>query len=489
MKSSYQDVPSSLISHHIGTGFADLSLESVTRQFLDRIDSINEKGPYIRAITWINPEATAIARLKDQMPPAGILHGVSIAVKDNIDMKGVPTTAGFVPLADSIPARNAKIVDRLTDAGSIIIAKTNMSELALSNDRLGYSSTFGVTKNPFNIDRNASGSSSGSAAAVAAGFVAAAIGTDTAGSIRAPASVTGLVGFKPTWGRIPMSGIVPLSPSLDVPGPITKSVFDAAAIYSVLVGDTEAQTRFFLKRLQADKHNISTLNLLYLEDIPGISAQVREVYARFLDLMRNSPASISMTDERIFTPSLWPTLQTFIQREFRDSFSHYLSRLKKGPKSLADVIASAEAYSAVNPKRLEQLTKINKGQGITDAARSRPESVAERYRERVSRLLQSHNADVLVFPTMLCPASPLYGEGKDGDDTYLCPADDPYITSYLANVTGFPEITIPIGLTLEGLPVGVSILATSNRDKQVLLSANKLEGLISFHHKPLFMPK
>jgi len=217
-----------------------LTAERLVKLYLDRIEAYDRHGPEIRALITLNPnarkEAKALDKERRKQGPRSLLHGIPIIIKDNYDTADMPTTAGSVLLKNSMPTDDAFVVKKLRDAGAVIIGKANMSEFALSFDRLSHSSLGGLTRNPYNLKRNSSGSSSGSAAAIAANFAVFATGSDTAGSIRAPANVTGTVGIKPTIGLTSRDGIVPVSLSYDVTGPIARTVEDAAIALQFMAG-------------------------------------------------------------------------------------------------------------------------------------------------------------------------------------------------------------------------------------------------------------
>ncbi|MEJ2133367.1 MAG: amidase family protein, partial [Gammaproteobacteria bacterium] len=225
-----------------------ITSERLAGYYLDRIEAFDQQDGAPNAILEINPDALAIARARDaaraEGSSRGALDGVPVVLKDNIDTDDdMLTTAGSFALADSRPAGDAFLVTRLREAGAVILAKSNLSEWAnirSSRSVSGWSARGGLTRNPHALDRSASGSSSGSGAAVAADFCAGAIGTETSGSIISPASVNGIVGMKPTVGLVSRSGIIPISHSQDTAGPMTRSVEDAALMLNVLVGEDEA---------------------------------------------------------------------------------------------------------------------------------------------------------------------------------------------------------------------------------------------------------
>lgn len=219
-----------------------LTSEQLVQLYLNRIEAYDKQGPAINSLISINPNALAIARSLDQSRPEnpGPLYGIPVILKDNFDTADLPATGGSDVLAGSLPPDDAFTVKQLKEAGAIIIGKANMSEFALSSGRLGYSSLGGLTLNPYNLNRDASGSSSGSAAAIAANFAVLSTGSDTAGSIRGPASFNGLVGIKPTLGLTSRDGIISLALSVDVGGPIAKTVTDAAIGLGVMAGDRKS---------------------------------------------------------------------------------------------------------------------------------------------------------------------------------------------------------------------------------------------------------
>ena len=220
------------------------SAVSLARKYLARIEEIDRRGPALNAVIDLNPDALSIASALDSerksKGPRGPLHGIPILIKDNIDTHDrMTTTAGSLALAGSIPPRDAFLVRRLRDAGAVILGKTNLSEWANFRGSLstsGWSGRGGLTRNPYILDRNPSGSSSGSAVAVAASLCAAAVGTETDGSVLSPSSFNGIVGIKPTVGFISRSGIIPIAHSQDTAGPMARTVTDAAILLEALAG-------------------------------------------------------------------------------------------------------------------------------------------------------------------------------------------------------------------------------------------------------------
>ncbi len=222
----------------------ELSAHSLTQAYLERINEIDKNGPKLNSVIEVNPDALSIADGLDQEPkqkgPRGPMHGIPVLIKDNIDTADrMQTTAGSLALAGSRPAQDSAVARKLREAGAVILGKTNLSEWAnirSSHSTSGWSARGGLTKNPFALDRNPCGSSSGSGAAVSANLCAAAVGTETDGSIVCPSSANGIVGIKPTVGLVSRSGIVPIAHSQDTAGPMARTVRDAAILLSALAG-------------------------------------------------------------------------------------------------------------------------------------------------------------------------------------------------------------------------------------------------------------
>src|SRR4051794_15453648 len=221
-----------------------LTSVQLTRAYIDRIAAVNARGPGINAVRLVNPRALQDASLLDLERATGHvrgpLHGIPVLVKDNLDVAGLPTTAGNVALQNSVPDKDSTVVAKLRAAGAVILGKTNLTEFAnfMSSTGMpsGYSSLGGQVLNPYDIDASPSGSSSGSGAAAAAGLAAITIGTETSGSIVSPAAAQGDVGLRPTVGLVPRTGILPISASQDTAGPITRTVADAAAQLQAIAG-------------------------------------------------------------------------------------------------------------------------------------------------------------------------------------------------------------------------------------------------------------
>lgn len=452
--------------------------------YLARIAACDKAGPAINAMISLHPDAHAQAARRDderaQGGARGVLHGIPMVVKDNIDVAGLPTTAGSVVLRAHTPARDAEVVARLKQAGAIVLGKTNMSEFACSNGRYGYSSLGGLTLNPYNRKRNAAGSSSGSGAAVAANFAAYALGTDTFGSVRAPACVAGLVGIRPTLGLIPGEGVLPLALSFDVTGPMARSVRDAAlvlqAMATPMAGTAAAD---YLGGLHRDALRGARLGVAM--DFPAGNSEVRDIMHLALRRLAESGAAV--------LPMLLPEPATTVQAkllgpladaELMRQLGDYLRR-NPGPwaSDLAQVVqaASEPAVTAsarpVNPRTVESLRR-SLSLARTQGADQRAALLADLadFRKALDASMRGHALDAIVFPTLSCPASPRYDQP---DPTYTCTHSNPYAGLYIASAAGLPEVTVPAGVARSGVPVGMSFMGLAGGEGRLLALAYAFE--------------
>lgn len=483
-----------------------LTSEELVQLYLDRIEAYDDQGPAINALITINPDALAEAAALDTARAAGEimgpLHGIPIILKDNYDTADLPTTAGSDVLAEALPPDDAFTVERLREAGAIILAKANMSEFALSYGRLGYSSLGGLTLNPYNLSRNASGSSSGTAAAIAANFAVLGTGTDTAGSIRGPAAVTGLVGIKPTLGLISRDGIVPLTLSFDVAGPIARSVTDAAIALGVMAAPDAADPRTvesegvaiedYTQFLNADALTGARIGIA--RDFMGGNPEVDALTEAAIATMAELGATVVPVEFPEVLQSPWGYMAPAVTNEFQPQIEAYLATLPAGyPKTLAALLEAsrspeiADSNTPVNPARLEGFEASLASDGLADTGLLYSLSnLIPAVRQSVAGIIASSELDAIIYPTMACPASPLYT--IETDETYVCRVDDPYAAGYLANITGFPDITVPMGYTDAGLPVGLSFMAEAYSEPELLGLAYAFEQAAQVRQAPSTTP-
>ncbi len=479
-----------------------LTSEELVQLYLNRINAYDVQGPSINALIMVNPNALEEARALDlerqTSGPRSPLHGIPIILKDNYDTSDMPTTAGSVALDGSIPPDDAFVVQQLRDAGAIILGKANMSEFAFSYGRLGYSSLGGLTLNPYDLTRNASGSSSGTAAAIAANFALLGTGSDTAGSIRGPANVTGLVGIKPTLGLVSRDGIVPLVLSFDVAGPIAPTVTDAAVLLGVMANADDADARTlerddlptdYMPFLQADALEGARIGLAV--DFLGGNAEVDALTQSAIEQMEQLGATVVevMLPEELHSP--WGFMGPAADAEFQPQIEAYLATLSpEYPKTLEELIEVSESFAEsetpVNPGRIEGYEASVADLGLADieylyTASNRWAGV----RSQLETVISTNNIDAFIYPTMACPASPIY---TVEDPSYECEVGDPYAAGYLANITGFPDITVPMGMTDQGLPVGLSFMSTAYSEPTLLGFAYAFEQAMQLQLFPQTTP-
>ncbi|MGD1942648.1 MAG: amidase family protein [Leptolyngbyaceae cyanobacterium] len=482
-----------------------LTAEDLVQLYLNRIEAYDDQGPAINALITINPNALAEAIALDEARAEGNilgpLHGIPIILKDNYDTADMPTSAGSDVLATAIPPDDAFVVQQFREAGAIILGKANMSEFAASYGRLGYSSLGGLTLNPYNLGRDASGSSSGTAAAIAASFAVLGTGTDTAGSVRGPAAVTGLVGIKPTLGLVSRDGIVPLNLSFDMAGPMARTVTDAAIALEVMATPDSADPRTaesaavdanYSEFLDADALAGAQLGLV--TDFLGGNPEVDALTEAAIALLEALGATVILVDLPEALESPWSYMGPVWENEFKPQIEAYLSTLPDPfPKSLEALVTAsmapdiAHSDTPVNPARLESLQGMVETTGLADIELLYTLSnQLPMVRQTLLSVMADNNLDALVYPTMACPATPIYT--VEEDPTYVCEAGDPYSAGYLANLSGFPDITLPMGFTEAGLPVGLSFMAEAYSEPKLIGFAYAYEQASQARQSPALTP-
>jgi amidase len=470
-----------------------ISSEELLRYYLRRIERFDKQGPRINALITLNPQALEQARNADAHPPPvgsrNLLYGIPFIVKDNYDTAGVATSGGSAALEDSVPSANAFVVQKLLDRGAILIGKANMSELAASYGRLGYSSAGGLTLNPYNTARDASGSSSGSAAAVAADFAPFALGTDTTGSIRGPASVAGLVGLRPTLGLTSRSGIIPLSLSFDTAGILTRTVADQAIVLEAIAAPdpndastARAPPTTSRYREALDAGALKGARLGVVRNFRGGNAEVDALGESALRTLEARGAVLVPIDLPEEFTRLWDSVVGPVgTAEFKPQFERYLRSLPPGqPRTLAELIeisASAAVMKSahpVNPLRLQALREADSTQLTDSPAYIRIlTDLIPSLRRQLETLASRQRLRAFVFSTMSCPASARFDRP---DPTYVCHSDDPYKASYIAAATGFPEVTVPVDRVSANVPVGYSFLGLPYTESTLLSFADAFQN-------------
>ncbi|WP_298095426.1 amidase [Brevundimonas sp.] len=435
------------------------------------IQSVDNIGPEpFNAVIAVNP-----VLLGDQpLPrPGGLLGGLPILLKDNIETADMPTTAGSLALVDNAPGRDAPLVTRLREAGAVILGKANLSEWAnirSTNSISGWSAVGGQTLNPYDPTRTPCGSSSGSATSVAMGLAPAAIGTETNGSIVCPASVNGVVGFKPTVGLVSRTHIVPISHSQDTAGPITTTVEDAAIVLTVIAGSdpldpatVEADARKVDYRAALDAGSLSGTRIGVMRFLlANYSAETQAEFERALQALRDAGAELVEITEGPDMQAVGASFQV-LMTELKVDLNAYLASTdptQVPTRTLADLIA----FNAAEPRETvlfgqELFIRAEATTGLED-----PDYIAARERsfraagpEGIDRMMTTHNVAALIAPTT--------SRAWTND-----PADDDRSqgsSSSLAAVAGYPHLTVPMGFD-RGMPVGISFIGGKWDDARIL---------------------
>jgi amidase len=438
--------------------------------YLARIAALDDAGPELNAVVAVKSSADLAAEIA--AAASAPLAGRTVLVKDNIETREWPTTAGSLALKNNMTQRDAPLIARMRDAGGVVLGKTNLSEWAnirSSASSSGWSAVGGLTKNPHALDRNACGSSSGSGAAVAAGLAWAAIGTETDGSITCPASVNGIVGFKPTLGLVSRTHVVPISGSQDTAGPMARSVHDAALLLNAIAGpDPEDPatavagahlTDFTAGLAQA---SLAGKRIGVLRKAVGSDPRVEKLFeAALADLRRAGAETVELDYEA--PEAMGKAELTVLLYELRRDLGRYLagSPADIPVRTLADAIAFNEAHSAEELRWFGQ-DLFETAEKATDEEayrEARAESLRLAGAEGIDGLLAKHDLDLLVAPT----TGPAWTTDLINGDHY----NGSIGAGSLVAIAGYPHLTVPMG-AVEGLPVGLSFLAGKFVDASVL---------------------
>ena len=475
------------------------SSKELTQLYLNRIEAIDRNGYQLKSVIEINPDAIAIATQMDQerkaKGPRGPLHGIPVLIKDNIDTADkMATTAGSLALVGPAPDKDAFIAKKLREAGAVIIGKTNLSEWAnirSSNSTSGWSGRGGQTRNPYVLDRNPCGSSSGSGTAVSSNLCSVAIGTETNGSIVCPSSVCGIVGIKPTVGLVSRSGIIPISSSQDTAGPMTRTVRDAAILLGILAGN-DAEDK---ATVEADQHKQSDYTQ-YL-DASGLKGARIGVARNFfkpegkldkimddsLQAMRDAGAELVDFESLKNIDEVGPSQTILLEYELKASMSDYFAhRGKLSPmKSLADLIAFNNTNRESEMKYFGQefFEAAQKRGPLTDFAYLEAQAKCLRLArtEGIDKAMEEHKLDAIVAPTMgpACPIDLVNGDHWLGGSTDL------------SAISGYPSISVP-GAMMQGLPVGLTFIGKKWSEPTLIKLAFAFEQKTKVRTPPKFMP-
>lgn len=472
--------------------------EQLVRAYLDRIERIDRAGPKLNAVIALNSHALADARRLDAERRAGKvrgpLHGVTVLLKDNIESAdGTATTAGSLALAANVTGRDAPIVKRLTDAGAVILGKTNLSEWAnfrSTRSISGWSAVGGLVRNPYSLDRTACGSSAGSGAAAAAGLAALTLGTETDGSVTCPASMTGIVGLKPTVGLVSRTYIVPISAEQDTAGPMTRTVADAAALLNVIAGTDPLDAA----TAEADARKTNYLTALNPAALKG---------ARIGVWMPNRGRS-PQTDAAFEVALKALEAQGAILVQVKAPETSVLARIGAlaGECLRIEFKAALDAYlastpAAVTSRSLDALIAFNRAepremplfaQEIFEAAAAKPPITDPAYlqkraearmlaRAALDGMLANDRLDAIVSPSN-GPASIV--DPVNGGNFFGSPSTPPA-------VSGYPHLTVPSG-DISGIPLGISFLGPAWSEAKLLALGFAFEQATHARREPAFLP-
>ena len=465
----------------------------ITAAYLDRIEALDRRGPELRAMLDLNPDALAIADSLDAERRAGRvrgpLHGIPVVVKDNIaTADGMTTTAGSLALAGWIAGEDAFIVERLRDEGAIILGKANLSEWAnfrSTRSSSGWSGRGGQIRNPYALDRSPCGSSSGSAVAVAANLAPIAVGTETDGSIVCPAGVNGIVGVKPTIGLVSRSGIIPIAASQDIAGPMTRTVTDAAILLNGLAGEDPADAptaeipavHDYTDAL--DDEALRGARLGVVPALMGYHEPTDRLFEAALEDLRVEGAVIVDSLELPHYGDYGGAEWTVLLYEFKQGLNAFLAAA--GPDA---PVGSLEELIAFNERERDRSMPWFE-QEIFELAQDKGELHEEEYREAletarlaavgIDSLMALHDLDAIVAPT----GSPAWAIDLVVGDHYLGASSTP------AAVAAYPNVTVPMGM-VHGLPVGLSMFGRAWSEATLLGLAYDYEQATLHRRPPTF---
>jgi amidase len=480
-----------------GMASGKFTARSITEKYLARIEEIDKQGPTLNSVIEINPDALAIADALDkerrEQHVRGPIHGIPLLIKDNIDTADrMQTTAGSLALLGSKPTKDSFVAQRLRESGAVILGKTNLSEWAnirSSHSSSGWSGRGGQTNNPYAVDRNPCGSSSGSGAATAASLCAVAVGTETDGSVVCPSSANGLVGIKPTLGLISRSGIIPIAHSQDTAGPMARTVRDAAILLGALAG---VDPRDSATAASAGKTAADYAKFLDPHGLRGARIGIARKYFGSNDaqdqLMNNLIDAMKRQGADIIDPADLPTFGKFddteflvLQYELKADLNAYLAGRPGAPASLKDLIDFNDHNRDKEMPYFGQdiFTKAEAKGGLdskeyTDALEANHRLSRK---EGIDAVMDQFHLDAIMAPT----AGPAWltdlanGDHASGG------------SSNAAAVAGYPDITVPAGFVF-GLPVGISFFGRAWSEPTLLKIAYGFEQTIQGRRPPRFLP-
>ena len=476
-----------------------LTAEKLVQLCLDRIEAFDRQGPNLHAVIVINPNALEIARALDEerrtSGPRSPVHGIPVIMKDNFDTADMPTTGGSVLLEGSMAPDDAFMVKQLRDGGAIILAKVNLGEFAN-----GFQSSLGgQSLNPHDLTRTPGGSSGGTGVGIAAGYAPIGLGTDTGGSIRGPSTINGIVGLKPTHGLLSHDGIIPLALSLDMGGPMTRSVYDTAVALGVMTGidpadpyTDKSKGKFYKDYTQfLDADALEGARIGVVRDFAGFDPDVDWVFNASLKAMEKAGATlIDVHYPEWFLNSASAMLWSIYPPEFKVQIADYLETLdSKYPKTLEELIERSYEYTSLgedgagaNPYRWNFFHVENESGTLTDpgyiAAHDygMPMTTA-----LINGIFDKHNLDALVYPTSLRRPPQIASANTSSGGGGIS-------TTVVGNLTGFPDLVVPAGFTTDDLPVTVSFLGRAFSEPKILALGYSFEQAVKGFRRPVNTP-
>lgn len=475
----------------------ELTSRKIVESYLDRIKKLDANGPQLNSIIELNPDALTIADYLDAerktSGPRGLMHGIPIVLKDNLDTADkMMTTAGSLALLGSLPSKDAFVVEQLRKAGAVILAKANLSEWAnfrSEHSSSGWSSRGGQTRNPYALDRNPCGSSSGSAVAVAANLCTVAVGTETDGSVICPSNVNGIVGIKPTIGLVSRSGIVPISHTQDTAGPMGRCVADAAILLGAMIGidprdpiTQESEGKSYTDYTQfLDPEGLNGTRIGVIRNLFGFDESVDSIIEGSIISLQKKGAEIIDPTEVPTTKDLWDPEYQVLLYEFKEDLNKYFDGFGEGApvKSLEEVIdfneqnrektmpffgqdtmVKAQEKGSLDSKEyldaLEQCNKLSRTEGL-------------------DRVMNENKLDALIAPS----GGPAWLTDHVVGDHFSGGS------SSLAAVSGYSSITVPAGY-IHGLPVGISFISGPYQEPKLIRLAYSFEQATKIRVPPQF---
>ncbi len=469
---------------------------AITELYLRRIREIDLRGPSLRAVIELNPDALSIADEMDKERKGGKvrgpMHGIPILVKDNVDTGDkMMNTAGSLAMVGNIPDKDAFVIKQLRAAGAVILGKTNLSEWAnfrSSRSSSGWSSRGGQTKNPIALDRNPCGSSSGSAVAVAGNLCAVAVGTETNGSIVAPAAFCGIVGMKPTVGLVSRNGIIPISFTQDTAGPMARTVADLAVLLGAMTGmdENDPVTNESSGKsvpdysVYLDKDGLKGKRIGIERSALKTHEAMDSILKEALETMKKAGAEVVEVDLVSVLQSIGNAELTVLQYEFKDGLNKYLANARGKVRSLKELIEYNKKNSAeVMPWfGQEQLEWCEAKGGLESKEYLDARAASTGSRVTINQLMESNKLDVICAPSIGFPNCTDLVNGDYGTGFYFCSP---------AAMSGFPHITLPMG-NFRGLPAAISFMAGAYQEGELIRIAYAFEQLTKKRTAPLFLP-